>query len=156
MNCLNHPDVVSVSSCTVCGVGLCVNCTKKYKKPICTGCANNKTKVKRIVVIKELLFTIILGVVVANLLKDSSYDYYNSMNHIPTPGEKKLDYVILFYIGASIIPGWKVLSSIKTNMIFILPIFTWIILPVFKLMFSLFIGPFVLPFRTINNIRKLL
>ncbi|MCR6574104.1 hypothetical protein CINS5915_01980 [Campylobacter insulaenigrae] len=43
MNCINHNDVVSVSMCNHCNVGLCAECVNKFiktdNKPLCKSCS---------------------------------------------------------------------------------------------------------------------
>ncbi len=149
MNCFNHTESVSVAVCQDCQKGLCSICATKYTIPICDSCNQKRKQNTKKEVYKELLITFGVGILCAVLfakhihmeVSDESRDLFF----------KVLDNVFLFYIGASLVAGWKTLTRITPNIFLILPILGWVLFFVVKFILSIIVGVFMFPVRLVRN-----
>ncbi len=124
MNCFNHTEAVSVAVCQDCQKGLCAICASKYSIPICDDCNNRRKQEKKKAVYKELLITFGVGILCAVLFARHIHMEVSDENR--DLFFKVLDNVFLFYLGASLIAGWKTLTGITPNVFLILPLLGWL------------------------------
>lgn len=159
MNCYLHHELNAVSQCKVCGRGLCPSCTDKYKTPQCDGCKSGiKSKGKNKVII-ELFLTMLAGIIMYNLYIDGFFDKTGSQQLIDARLiSPKEDVVLTVLMGAGIVSGWYTISSLSkyNNWIVFGSLIYWIMRYIFKFIASFLIGVWILPFRTLYNIWRLL
>lgn len=152
MNCFNHPELASVGVCQDCQKGLCNKCASLYSLPICTQCNNKRKRDEKSRIYTELLLTFGIGIAFAYFfIKIGSNDGTLFKNN----NERILMWSISIYSGASIIAGWKTLSTFTSRYFLFLPVIGWLIYLVLKLWISGMIGPIMLPIRSFKNFRRL-
>ncbi len=150
MNCFNHTESISVAVCQDCQKGLCSVCASKYTIPICDNCNHKRKQKAKQAVYMELLITFGVGILCAVL--------FAKHLHIEVSDESKnlffkvLDNVFLFYLGASLIAGWKTLTRITPDVFLFLPILGWVLFFLVKFILSIMVGLFMFPIRLIRNI----
>lgn len=154
MNCFNHPTQVAVAQCCDCSKGQCPNCAKLYSTPICKPCNDRRIKNERSRIIKEMLFTYVIGFLFTLFF----VKLLSSPTRTGSEGIQlnTVSYIIIFYISAGIIAGWQTLNRITPRMFLFLPLVGWLIYFSLKLFLSVYVGLVMLPIRTIRNIRRLL
>lgn len=147
MNCFNHTSEPAITQCLDCKKGLCSNCTTDLSIPLCESCKVLKSNFEKRKIFTELLLTFGVGILLT---------YFMIFQKVPNNKNINISFVLLtFYFNSGIVPGWKALSNILPKMEFRLtiPYFVYFLI---KLFGSLFIGIFVLPISTYNNIYKLI
>ncbi len=145
MNCFNHNELVAVSTCQDCNKGLCSECTSMYEIPICKTCNSKRRTKEKISIYKEILLSIVVGIIVYSIYKSESIDFAQK-----SFAEKAFS----FYAFASMVSGWKFLTSITPSLFLT---FKWIILYYFiKILISPLIGIFIFPIRIFKNTKRLL
>lgn len=153
MNCYNHPSEAAVAQCFDCGKGLCSQCATTYSLPICNSCNKSRISNERSRIIKELL-VIFIGGGILTFLFVKLLSMPVGKNNYTVPFDT-VAYIILYYICAGIIAGWRTLTKITPRMFLVLPIIGWLIYFALKLFLSYWVGLIMLPIRTVRNIVRL-
>ncbi len=154
MNCFNHPTITSVATCQDCQKGLCTTCVSRHKTPICKGCLAKRKREQKSSIYKELLLTFVIGVLSAYFLIEYLYvsgsanPKYQNVENIVSKG-------MLFYVGASLVSGWKTLNRITPSVFLFLPIIGWLFYFIIKFLLSIVVGLFMFPIRLFQNLRRL-
>lgn len=139
MKCHKHHDRDAVSQCVDCGKALCPDCTNRWSIPICDNCTYTRAGNDKNEVIKKILFMIPLFVLGFWYTSDqASFD----------------ERLVLGYMLAGLPWGWSFLNRITPNIFLFLPIFGWIIYFALKIIFSLLIGGFILPYKLFMSFRN--
>lgn len=99
---------------------------------------------------KELLITFGVGILCAVLFAKHIHMEVSDENR--DLFFKVLDNVFLFYLGASLIAGWKTLTGITPNVFLILPLLGWLFFFIVKFILSIIVGIFMFPVRLTRNI----
>lgn len=153
MNCFNHPELVSVAVCQDCKKGLCHQCASKYNIPICSQCVANRNRTEKSIIYREFLWYLGVGFILVFILAylpSQSIDLFeNNIDGIK-------HYLLLMFLGASIVAGWKTLDKLTSNYFLFLPIFGWVLYFFVKFAISAMIGYVMLPIRTYKNIQRLI
>ncbi len=138
MNCNNHTEVVAVATCNECNKGLCKECANIYTIPICTECNDRLKSQEKFSIYKSIGISIFCGILFWIFAPKLGLFMENG---------KELTlgiHLLQFYAGAGIIWGWNILTRITPSG-WILSIYAWILLWIFKFFISMIIGMFVLP-----------
>lgn len=146
MNCFYHPTDVSTAICQDCGRGLCHHCSKAYETPICIACNRERIKSDKTYLMKD--FAIIFGL--GGL-------FFLFFGGIIFSSSAKFNLFLLlysYYLFCSIVAGWRFLTKISPNFFLVLPLVGWLIFFLIKGMISVFVGPFILPYRVYQNIKR--
>lgn len=170
MNCYKHIETIAVSQCKGCGRGMCPECTNQFSVPSCEHCMTNETKAhqkekraikKRTVssILFEISLTIIIGVLGHIFFNDPSYS-------LPDDGPilSFLTKYLMFFISAGFVAGYYTINAIKPkqkpNTIKVtvrrLDDSSGLIRSVIKFFVAGFIGVYILPFRTVYNVYRII
>lgn len=154
MNCFNHTQSVAVATCLDCQKGLCNICATQFTIPICKQCNLQRKKINKKEVYQELLLIFVFGCLGYLLL----LQIYTPVNSSLLKGrifERVFLIVVGFYLGGSLIAGWKSLNRITPNIFLFLPILGWVLFFIVKFLLSIAVGLIMLPVRLLTNFRKL-
>ncbi|TCK98060.1 hypothetical protein EDC19_0477 [Natranaerovirga hydrolytica] len=139
MKCYKHYDKDAVSQCVECSRALCLKCTSKHDEPLCNQCMIKLTKSNRVTLIREMIRNIIIMVFIF-------FRVFNYINHIEIEVGMSGKIVVSLFVSA--IPwGWTVLNKITSKYFLFLPLIGWLIYFAIKLVLSVYIGIFVMPFK---------
>ncbi len=140
MKCINHNQADAVSTCSVCGSGLCADCSQRFTLMMCEKCLLSHNNSVRNGLIKDLAISLVVFIIAFNIGN-------NEMDNMSS--------VFAFaYAIASIHWGWKMMGSAPIFLYFSSKAFGVYI--VFKLIFSAIIGGFVMPFMVFQKIREII
>lgn len=141
MNCYNHPSHTSVATCIDCGKGLCTECAHKYEIPICLVCNNYRISNERKHIKKEFILIIAVGFIFFLLCSGAKTSF---------PAR-----LFSFYLGASLVAGWRFFNRITPQLFLFLPLIGWLTYFIIKTSIAGFVGILYLPYRVFLNIKRL-
>lgn len=158
MKCFYHPDKDAVAQCSVCSKGLCSECASKWDPPTCDGCGVSDydiavaklKKIKKFAIIGLVCGLIGAIAMIAGLSKNGSFGS-------PAAGILVYAFAIVFvpaicsYALACIPVGWDVLNKLTSRIFLFLPIIGWVIYFFTKLMLSVVVGFYSLPFVVLKQ-----
>jgi hypothetical protein len=169
MNCYKHHEIIAVSQCKGCGRGMCPECTEQFSVPSCENCRaqhENTIKGEKRVgktkevssVLLELILTVIAGLIGQSFMSSDSLSSPDD-----GPILSAFTTYIPFLISAGFVSGWYVLKAVKPkqkpNTIKVTVTRsddnTGCITFFLKIFGAAFIGVYVLPFRTVYNLWRL-
>lgn len=105
---------------------------------------NENTKKAKNKIIKDLLIIIVVGIIINHLI-NTKFNLFPDSNNL-------IDKMKVLYFSLSLVAGWRSLSNlVPKGGLFNLVFFVWL-----KVSIASVIGSFVLPFRLISNINKLI
>jgi len=139
VKCYKHNNLDAVSTCNSCGKGLCSECTNYFSKPICLDCNAELVAGDKKVFTRNIVLTIIFFVV--GFLYSNEFPFYQQ--------------IFYGYVLAGLPWGWSFLNRITPNVFLILPLVGWVIYFAIKFVISLFIGPFITPYKIYQSIKGL-
>jgi hypothetical protein len=152
MNCYEHPEIFSVSTCPDCGVGLCQSCTGRYMRPICSRCNATRVAGDEGNLGRDMRNTFIAGLIGAIGITAAYLTNCKGIScvtlGIPT--------AIVGFIGCACVPiGWRGLRNITPRTFFFIPYLTWAAYYGIKFGLSLPVGIVLLPRELMRWKRKL-
>jgi hypothetical protein len=131
MNCFYHPDLASVAACVDCGKGLCPECARRYTILICDECNEKRVKAEKQVVIRQYI--------------PSAFFFIVGLFFVLKLGGDIVSAIILGYLLAGALWGWKVISFIQPRMFLFLSVAGWGLYFIIKYFLSLFAGIVAMP-----------
>ena len=148
MKCAYHNEIDAVSTCSDCGVGLCLTCTREFEEPICSGCNQKRVNSDAAAWKQQIALTVVAGIV----------GFFVSMAMWKDSGVAWSMVPIGTYALAGLPYGWKALDRITPSIFLVLPLAGWAIYFLIKFFLAYWVGLVALPYnliKIVTNRRRL-